>query len=73
MDPLELLQQLEILTKNPPRDVLADDALRRKLRDAARNLSIAMETPGDTVHRIGSLVVNLSPQLYGLTKRGKIC
>ncbi len=73
MDPSALVQQLEILTKNPPHDVLADDAVRRKLRDAARNLSIAMETPGDTVHRIGSLVVNLSLQLRGLTKTGDIC
>jgi hypothetical protein len=57
MDPSSLLQQLETWAKNPPRDILTDEAVRPKLRDAARNLSIAMENPGDTVHRIGFLVI----------------
>ena len=51
-----LLEQLESLTKNPPAHVIADDSIRIKLRDAARDLSVAMESKGDTVHRIGSLV-----------------
>ncbi|KAK2834887.1 hypothetical protein FQN49_006813 [Arthroderma sp. PD_2] len=31
---------------------IQDDGLRRRLRDAGRKLSLAMESPGDTVHRI---------------------
>jgi hypothetical protein len=84
MDPSSLLQQLEAWAKNPPRDILADEAVRPKLRDAARNLSIAMENPGDTVHRIGFLVIQppspslsypvaLYPTRRGLTKRMSIC
>lgn len=56
IDASVLLQQLEELTKSPPSHVMSDDKLRIQLRDAARNLSIAMETEGDTIHRITSLV-----------------
>lgn len=63
MDISALLQHLETLTKNPPGDLLADDVARRELRDAARNLSIALETPGDAATRIGGLVINLSSPL----------
>ena len=56
VDALLLLQQLEELTENPPSHVMNNDKLRIKLRDAARNFSIAMETEGDTIHRIKSLV-----------------
>lgn len=31
---------------------LDNDVLRRRLRDAGRNLSVALEIPGDTIHRI---------------------
>ncbi|KAL8784363.1 MAG: hypothetical protein Q9213_004015 [Squamulea squamosa] len=31
---------------------LQDDSLRRRLRDAGRKLSLAMEAPTDTIHRI---------------------
>lgn len=31
---------------------LQDDSLRRRLRDAGRNLSLSMEAPTDTIHRI---------------------
>ncbi|MCJ1355674.1 MAG: hypothetical protein MMC33_005666 [Icmadophila ericetorum] len=55
VDALLLLQQLEELTENPPSHVMNNDKLRIKLRDAARNFSIAMETEGDTIHRITSL------------------
>ncbi|MCJ1245385.1 hypothetical protein MMC30_002589 [Trapelia coarctata] len=55
LDVSALLRQVETITKNPPSTLLADESARRKLRDAARNLSIAMEAPGDTIHRIGTL------------------
>lgn len=51
-----LISRLEYLTKNPPEHVLADSSVRRKLREAAKNFSIALEMPGDTVHRIGNTV-----------------
>jgi hypothetical protein len=51
-----LVAKLESLTNNPPSEILKNDSLRRKLREASKNLSIAMEKPGDTVHRIANYV-----------------
>lgn len=56
-----LLEQIEAVAKNPPSDVVGDDSTRRKLRDAARNLSVALETPADSVHRIAHLVQLMLP------------
>ena len=55
-----LISKLERLADSPPSDVIADSAMRRKLREAAKNLSIALEMPGDTVHRIGNAVSHQS-------------
>lgn len=57
-DPSDLLEWLEAWTKEVPGGVTSDDSMRRRLRDASRNFSIAMETPGDTIHRISSLVMS---------------
>lgn len=57
-DPNGLLEWLEAWTNEVPASVTSDDSIRRRLRDAGRNFSIAMETPGDTVHRISSLVMS---------------
>ena len=57
-DPNDLLEWLEVWTNKAPSDIQLDDSIRRRLRDASRNFSIAMETPGDTVHRISSLVIS---------------
>jgi hypothetical protein len=51
-----LIAKLEYFTENPPQDVLAVDSIRRSLREAAKNFGIALEMPGDTVHRIGNTV-----------------
>lgn len=51
-----LVEKLEALTNDPPVELLGNDSLRRRLRDTARNLSIAVETPGDSMHRIGNSV-----------------
>lgn len=51
-----LLSKLESLTNDPPSELLKNDALRRKLREAAKNASIALEIPGDTMHRITNAV-----------------
>ena len=56
-----LLNQIGALAKNPPKDVMGDDLVRRKLRDASYNLSIALESPADSVNRITYLVQLLLP------------
>lgn len=35
---------------------LDNDALRHRLRESGRKLSVSMESPGDTVHRLNSTV-----------------
>ena len=40
---------------------LVDDSLRRRLREAGRNLSLAMEAPADTIHRIAWAVSHRPP------------
>lgn len=57
-DPHDLLEWLEAWTNEVPAGVATDDSIRRRLRDAGRTFSIAMETPGDTIHRISSLVMS---------------
>lgn len=49
-----LIAKLEQFTNAPPQDI--DDSTRIKLREASKNLSIAVEMHGDTVHRIGNSV-----------------
>ena len=48
-----LADNIESLIETPQAITgLADDSLRRRLREAGRNLSLAMEAPADTIHRI---------------------
>jgi hypothetical protein len=56
LSPKELLKQLRDLANNPTSEFLEDDSLRRDLRDASRDVSLALEAGGDAVHRLGSLV-----------------
>jgi hypothetical protein len=49
-----LIAKLEQFTNAPPKDI--DDSTRIQLREASKNLSIAVEIHGDTVHRIGNSV-----------------
>ena len=49
-----LIAKLEQFTNAPPQEI--DDSTRIKLREASKNLSIAVEIHGDTVHRIGNSV-----------------
>lgn len=61
-----LTAQLEHLTNFPPHDI--DISTRIKLREASKNLSIAVETHGDTAHRIGNSVglhVDLMTKVFG--------
>lgn len=52
--------RIQELLKRSFEEIFEDDASRRILRDAARNLSHAAETPGDSMHRIGNSVRNTS-------------
>lgn len=49
-----LIAKLEQFTDAPPQNI--DDFTRIKLREASKNLSIAVEIHGDTMHRIGNSV-----------------
>lgn len=60
-----LIARLESLASNPPREILLDDSLRRKLRESAKNFSIAMEMPGDTIHRLGNTALQVSMARVG--------
>jgi len=42
---------------------LQDDSLRRRLREAGRKLSLSMEVPGDTIHRIPYAVSHWLPMI----------
>ncbi len=56
-DVLALLEKLEAIIENPETILgLGDDGLRRRLREAGAKLSFAMETPSDSIHRIGNAV-----------------
>jgi len=48
-----LAEKIEAIVDSPQFVTdLQDDALRRRLREAGRKLSLAMEVVGDTTHRI---------------------
>jgi len=49
-----LIAKLEQFTDAPPQGI--NDSTRIKLREASKNLSIAVEIHGDTVHRVGNSV-----------------
>jgi hypothetical protein len=49
-----LIAKLEQFADAPPKNI--DNSTRIKLREASKNLSIAVEIHGDTVHRIGNAV-----------------
>lgn len=60
-----LIDEIERLSKKRPKELLIDDKSRARLRDAARNLSIAMESRNDSVFRLSYLVGNVA-LLYAL-------
>lgn len=52
-----LVERLEAIVHNPRTILdLENDGVRRRFREAGRKLSIAMETAGDTTHRIANTV-----------------
>ncbi|KAF7921268.1 uncharacterized protein EAE98_008694 [Botrytis deweyae] len=52
LSPKSLLSALETLTSNPPASLLENHILKTKLRLAARDLSLALETPADALARV---------------------
>ncbi|PVH95258.1 S-adenosyl-L-methionine-dependent methyltransferase [Periconia macrospinosa] len=52
-----LIAQLERFTNSPPQDI--DNSTRIKLREASKNLSIAVELQSDTLFRIGFSTMQL--------------
>lgn len=55
-----LIAKLEQFTNAPPQEI--DNSTRIKLREASKNLSIAVEIHGDTIHRIGNSVCLVARQ-----------
>ena len=52
-DAINLTEKLQTLLQDSEKvSASLDDDTRRKLSEASRALSIALEAPGDTVHRI---------------------
>lgn len=65
-----LIEKIEAVIKQPQAILdLQDDAIRRKLREAGRKLSLAMEAPGDTVHRVSNTVCSIL-LIHSLQKPG---
>lgn len=62
---LALAERIEQIVNRTDLTVnLYDDNLRRRLREAGRQLSLAMEAPGDTIHRINNTVSSGTPVSY---------
>jgi hypothetical protein len=56
-DLLALTEQIEAIAANAQRgNHPQNDSIRRRLGEAGLKLSLAMEAPHDTVHRIGNTV-----------------
>lgn len=54
---MDLAERLEAIIAHPEKILdLKDNAIRRRLREAGRKLSHAMEDSGDTTHRIANAV-----------------
>ena len=51
-----LIEQLEELADAPSAHIMAEASIRKRLYNATRKVNLALEQPGDTIHRIGSLV-----------------
>ncbi len=52
-----LVEKIEAINSNPHAvSELQHDGMRRRLREAARRLSYAMEEPGDTINRLAHTV-----------------
>lgn len=51
------MERLEAIVNHPKTILdLENDGIRRRFREAGRKLSVAMETVGDTTHRIANTV-----------------
>ncbi|KAI1458696.1 putative sterigmatocystin 8-O-methyltransferase precursor [Annulohypoxylon moriforme] len=68
-DAQALAAKIEAINSNPKiLSELRDDAIRRRLREAGRNLSLSMEVSGDTLHRILKSPLQLALCRIGVEK-----
>ncbi|KAK3956943.1 hypothetical protein QBC32DRAFT_57122 [Pseudoneurospora amorphoporcata] len=66
---IALTKRIEALIDDPHTVTqLNDDHLRRRLREAGRRLSVALETPGDTAHRVIYSPLHLVTAKIGVDK-----
>lgn len=66
---LALTERIEALINDPQTVTeLNHDPLRRRLREAGRRLSVALETPGDTAHRVVYSPLHLVTAKVGVDK-----
>ena len=67
------VQKLESLAEAPPSALLEDESLRRRLREASRNLGLSVQWPSDSVHLIayGALYSSMA-RIGGDTKTFEI-
>lgn len=66
---MALTERIEALVKDPQTVTeLNDDPLRRRLREAGRRLSVALETSGDTAHRVIYSPLHLVTAKVGVDK-----
>ncbi|KAI2613378.1 putative sterigmatocystin 8-O-methyltransferase precursor [Hypoxylon sp. NC1633] len=65
-----LLEKIEGVIDNPQvACTVQDDSIRRRLREAGRKLSLLMEAPGDTIHRISNTPLQLVLARIGVETR----
>ncbi|KAF3761234.1 S-adenosyl-L-methionine-dependent methyltransferase [Cryphonectria parasitica EP155] len=68
-DAASFAEKLDALVANPDLVLqLEDDVLRRRLREAGRKLSRAMESAGDTTHRLNNTTLELALARVGVEK-----
>ncbi|KAI0013792.1 putative sterigmatocystin 8-O-methyltransferase precursor [Xylariaceae sp. FL0662B] len=67
----ELAEKIEAIVNNPHiiSGLQDDDAVRRRLREAARKLSLSMEAPQDTIHKLTKTPLQLALARIGVETR----
>ncbi|KAI1372862.1 putative sterigmatocystin 8-O-methyltransferase precursor [Hypoxylon crocopeplum] len=65
-----LAAKIEAIIDNPQfSEEICDDTVRRRLREAGKKLSLSMEAPGDTIHRISNTPLQLGLARIGVETR----
>jgi hypothetical protein len=64
----ELANLLDKLAEDPTAGANYGEALRRRLQKAAASVSVALETNGNTVHRLSNTVSSIRNEISGSTQ-----